>query len=418
MLFAVIMERGQLLKEMNEAGMVIVGGGMAAARACINLRANDYAGSITLISEEDLLPYDRPPLSKASIVDEAAFGPIALLDDDIVKSLKVDVHLGKTVTSINRAEKSVVLPDGSKIFYHKLLIATGAKPRKLNCLGGEHALTLRDHRDTVLLREKFQLGKKIVVIGGGFIGLELASSASKLGCHVTLIEAQPRILMRGVPEAISKIVYDAHVAAGVQMIIGTGLSYLTAHSVHLADGHEIMADTIIAGIGASPETKLAADAGLAIENGIACDDHMQTSDPDIFAAGDCASFILGDRRVRLEAWRSAQEQAATAVANMLGLNKRHNSVPWFWSDQYDLSLQIAGQADLGPHTVQRIPAEGALVLFHLSDDGTIKGASGIGIGNAIGRDIKVAEMLIAKNAKPSPQILADAAQPLKSLLKA
>ena len=397
--------------------MVIVGGGMAAVRACINLRANDYAGTITLVSEENLLPYDRPPLSKASIVDEAAYAPISLLDDDIVKSLKVDVYLGKVVIAANRSEKTISLNDGNTISYHKLLIATGAKPRKLNCPGGEFALTLRDHRDTVLLREKFQTGKNIVVIGGGFIGLELASSASKLGCNVTLIEAQPRILMRGVPEAISKIVHNAHVAAGVNMIIGTGVSHLTSHSVHLSDGREIKADTIIAGIGASPETKLAADAGLSIENGIACNAYMQTSDPDIFAAGDCASFMLGNRRIRLEAWRSAQEQAATAASNMLGLNKLHNHVPWFWSDQYDLSLQIAGQADLGPNTITRIPVEGALVLFHMADDGTIKGASGIGVGNSIGRDIKVAEMLIAKNAKPSAEVLSDPTQPLKALLK-
>jgi 3-phenylpropionate/trans-cinnamate dioxygenase ferredoxin reductase component len=402
---------------MSGAGMVIVGGGMAAARACINLRANDYEGSITLISEEAILPYDRPPLSKASIVDADAYAPVLLLDDSIVASLKVEVRLNTTVTAINRTEKSISLNDGSKISYDKLLLATGAKPRKLNCPGGEHALTLRDHSDTVLLREKFQPGKNIVVIGGGFIGLELASSASKLGCHVTLVEAQPRILMRGVPEAISKIVHDAHVVHGVNMIIGTGISQLTAHAVHLNDGREIKADTIIAGIGASPETKLAVDAGLTIENGIACNAQMQTSDPNIYAAGDCASFILGDRRIRLEAWRSAQEQAATAAANMLGQNKTHSNVPWFWSDQYDLNLQIAGQADQGPITVSRIPAEGALVLFHMSEDGLIKGASGIGIGNAIGRDIKVAEMLIAKNAKPSPEILADATQPLKALLK-
>jgi 3-phenylpropionate/trans-cinnamate dioxygenase ferredoxin reductase component len=402
---------------MSGAGMVIVGGGMAAARACINLRANDYEGSITLISEEAILPYDRPPLSKASIVDADAYAPILLLDDSIVASLKVEVRLATRVSAINRTEKSISLHDGSKISYDKLLLATGAKPRKLNCPGGEHALTLRDYSDTVLLREKFQPGKNIVVIGGGFIGLELASSASKLGCHVTLVEAQPRILMRGVPEAISKIVHDAHVVHGVNMIIGTGISQLTAHAVHLIDGREIKADTIIAGIGASPETKLAVDAGLTIENGIACNAQMQTSDPDIYAAGDCASFILGDRRIRLEAWRSAQEQAATAAANMLGQNKTHSNVPWFWSDQYDLSLQIAGQADQGPITVSRIPAEGALVLFHMSEDGLIKGASGIGIGNAIGRDIKVAEMLIAKNAKPSPEILADATQPLKALLK-
>jgi 3-phenylpropionate/trans-cinnamate dioxygenase ferredoxin reductase component len=402
---------------MSGAGMVIVGGGMAAARACINLRANDYEGRITMVSEEALLPYDRPPLSKASIVDAEAFAPVLLLDDGIVASLKVDVRLNKTVTAINRAEKTISLNDGSKISYEKLLLATGAKPRKLNCPGGEHALTLRDHSDTVSLREKFQPEKDIVVIGGGFIGLELASSASKLGCNVTLIEAQSRILMRGVPEAISKIVHDRHVAAGVTMIIGTGISHLTDQAVHLIDGREIKADTIIAGIGASPETKLAADAGLTIENGIACNAHMQTSDVDIYASGDCASFILGDRRIRLEAWRSAQEQAATAAANMLGQNKTHNNLPWFWSDQYDLSLQIAGQADLGPVTITRVPSEGALVLFHIAEDGAIKGASGIGIGNAIGRDIKVAEMLIAKGAKPSAEILRDASQPLKALLK-
>jgi 3-phenylpropionate/trans-cinnamate dioxygenase ferredoxin reductase subunit len=397
--------------------MVIIGGGMAAARACINLRANDYTGPIIMISEETLLPYDRPPLSKASIVDAEAYAPVLLLDDDIVASLKVDVQLNKTVTAINRTEKSITLNDGAKISYDKLLIATGAKPRKLNCAGGEHALTLRDHKDTVLLREKFQPGKNIVVIGGGFIGLELASSASKLGCNVSLIEAQPRILMRGVPEPIAKIVHDAHVAAGVKMIIGTGISHLTENAVHLTDGRIIPADTIIAGIGASPETKLAADAGLAIDNGIACNEHMQTSDENIFAAGDCASFILNGQRLRLEAWRSAQEQSATAAANMLGQNKIHNNVPWFWSDQYDLSLQIAGQAAQGPITITRVPTEGALVLFHMSEDGLIKGASGIGLGNAIGRDIKVAEMLIAKNAKPSAEILADAAQPLKALLK-
>ena len=401
----------------SSTGIVIVGGGMAAARACINLRANDYAGTITMVSEESLLPYDRPPLSKASIVEEAAFAPVLLLDESIVSSLSVDVRLGKTVTAINRSEKSISLNDGSKIPYTKLLLATGAKPRKLNCPGGEFALTLRDHKDTVALRERFQPGKKIVVIGGGFIGLELASSASKLGCTVSLIEAQPRILMRGVPEPIAKIVHDRHIAAGVSMIIGTGISHLTLNAVHLNDGRVIAADTIIAGIGASPETKLAYDAGLTIENGIACNAQMQTSDPDIYAAGDCASYVLGDRRIRLEAWRSAQEQAATVAANMLGQNQPHTNVPWFWSDQYDLSLQIAGSAELGPNTITRVPAEGAVVLFHMAEDGAIKGASGIGIGNTISRDIKVEEMLIARGAKPAPEILADSTQPLKALLK-
>ncbi len=165
------------------------------------------------------------------------------------------------------------------------MLATGAKPRKLTLPGGEHAITLRNHEDTLDLRKRFQPGKNIVIIGGGFIGLELASSAAKRGCNVTLVEAQPRILMRGVPEPIAKIIHDEHVKHGVTMLVGTGLSHLTANAVHLADGRVIAADSIIAGIGAAPDVKLAADAGLTIENGIACNEHMQTSDAEYFCRG-------------------------------------------------------------------------------------------------------------------------------------
>jgi 3-phenylpropionate/trans-cinnamate dioxygenase ferredoxin reductase component len=401
-------------------GMVIVGGGMAAARACINLRANNYDGPITLVSAENLMPYDRPPLSKSFITEEAEPQSVWLLDEGIAASLKVDMRLGVSATSINRDAKTITLSDGSTLHYAKLLLATGANPRKLSLPGGEHALLLRTHADAVALRAKFQPGKKIVVIGGGFIGLELASSAVSRGCKVTVIEAQPRILMRGVPEAIAKIVHDKHVAAGVTMLMGTGIASLSATTITLRDDRVIKADTIIAGIGASPETTLAQQTGLTIDNGIACDARMQTSDPDIFAAGDCASFIsekFTGRRIRLEAWRSAQEQAATAAENMVGGSKVHNSVPWFWSDQYDLSLQIAGMPDMGAQTVTRTPAPDALILFHLTDTGALIGASGIGPGNSIGRDIKLAEMMITKGMSPSPVILSDASQLLKALLK-
>jgi 3-phenylpropionate/trans-cinnamate dioxygenase ferredoxin reductase component len=403
------------------APIVIIGAGMAGARACINLRANDYAGDIILIGEEQHLPYDRPPLSKSSILQEDTPEPVWLMDETIARELNVTVRNGIQATKINRAEHTVSLSDGSTQAYSKLLLATGAKPRKLTLPGGEFALTLRNHEDTLDLRKRFQPGKKIVIIGGGFIGLELASSAAKRGCNVTLVEAQPRILMRGVPEPIAKIIHDEHVKHGVTMLTGTALSHLTAHAVHLADGRVLPADSIIAGIGAAPDVTLAAEAGLTIENGIACNEHMQTSDPDIYAAGDCASYINqkhNGRRMRLEAWRSAQDQAATAASNMLGVTKVHNSIPWFWSDQYDLGLQIAGMADLGPVTVSRKSAEDSLVLFHLAEDGTLMGASGIGVGNAIGRDIKLAEMMMAKNLKPSPEALADPTQQLKSLLKA
>ena len=396
--------------------VVIIGGGMAGARACINLRANDYQGAITLISEEGLLPYDRPPLSKASMLEEGEPQPIWLLEPGIIASLKVDAKLGIAVTKIDRAAKQVILDDGSMVPYDKLLIATGAKPRSL----GPHALTLRDHKDTLELRKRFKPEKSVVIIGGGFIGLELASSAAKLGSKVTVIEVQPRILMRGVPEPIAKIIHDRHVAAGVEMLVGTAIETINENSVKLKDGRDIAADTIIVGIGASPEVRLAQEAGLVIENGIACNSLMQTSDPDIYAAGDCASFThdkLGGRRIRLEAWRSAQEQAATAAANMLGGAKAHVSVPWFWSDQYELGLQIAGMADMGPRMVERRPVENAVILFHLAENGTLMGVSGIGPGNAIARDVKLAEMMIAKGMKPAAEALADPMVQLKTLLK-
>ena len=400
---------------MSMNSVVIIGGGMAAARACINLRANDYQGQITLISEEALLPYDRPPLSKSSITEELEPAPLYLLEPDIIASLKVEAKLGVAAQKIDRANRKVILANGSSVAYDKLLIATGAKPRSL----GPHALTLRDHRDALILRAKFAPGKRIVVIGGGFIGLELASSAIKRGCHVTVIEAQTRVLMRGVPEAIAAVIHQRHVAAGVKMMMGTGVEEISATQVKLKDGQSIPADTIIAGIGAAPEVGLAQESGLTIDDGIACNAQLQTSDPHIYAAGDCCSFIHEQfgKRIRLEAWRNAQEQAATAVANMLGATKQHTAVPWFWSDQYELGLQIAGMAEAGPVTVERRPAEGALLLFHLAPDGKLMGVSGIGPGNSIARDVKLAEMMIAKGLSPSAAKLADASASLKDLLK-
>lgn len=400
--------------------IVIIGAGMAGARACINLRVHGYGDEIILLGEENYFPYDRPPLSKAFITQEAEPAPIWLMDEAIARELKVDVRQGVAATSISPVERLVVLSNGSSVTYDRLLIATGARPRQLPLPSGEYALTLRNHEDSVELRNRFAAGKSIVIIGGGFIGLELASSATEKGCHVTLIETQPRILMRGVPEGIAKIVHERHVKAGVSMLTGMGLSHLSKNAVHLADGRVLPADSIIAGIGAAPETQLAADAGLAIDNGIACDQQMRTSAPEIYAAGDCASFIhpkLGGRRIRLEAWRSAQDQAATAAENMLGGAKAHTAVPWFWSDQYELGLQMSGFAEKGPITIARAPREDTLVLFHLAEDGTLMGASGIGPGNAVARDIKLAEMMIAKGTKPPADVLADPAQPLKPLIK-
>jgi 3-phenylpropionate/trans-cinnamate dioxygenase ferredoxin reductase subunit len=393
---------------------------MAGARAIVSLRANGFQGPVTLVGEETLLPYDRPPLSKAMLVDEQEPQPVLLLDEGMIASLNAVFVRGVKAIGIDRKAKVLVLEDGRAIAYDKLLIATGAKPRRLTIEGGELAYTLRDFADGDHLRSRLRQSKSAAIIGGGFIGLEVASSARKLGLDVTLVEAQPRILMRGVPEEIAKVVHARHVEAGVTMQVGTALKAVETDGVRLADDRKVKAEIVVAGIGAAPEISLAQAAGLSIENGIACDATLQTSDPDIYASGDCCSFphgLFGNKRMRLEAWRNATDQANVATENMLGAAKPYMAVPWFWSDQYDLSLQIAGNPADGPEIIRRQTGEQSFVMFHRDPEGRLVGASGIGPGNSIARDVKLAEMLIGKRAAPTAEQLADPSVQLKVLLK-
>ncbi|MGB3140660.1 MAG: FAD-dependent oxidoreductase, partial [Aestuariivirga sp.] len=327
---------------------------------------------------------------------------------------------GSAATAIDRSAKTVVLADGKKIPYDRLLIATGAEPRRLSQAGAERALLLRDFADSIKIRSEFIGGKSVAIIGGGFIGLELAASAAKRGCRVTVIEAQPRILMRGVPPEIAARIAARHAEAGVAILTSAVITEIGPDRVLLSDGRQIPADILIAGIGAAPRVKLAESAGLALDNGIACNTYLQTSDPHIFAVGDCCSFphpIFGNERLRLEAWRNASDQASVAVENILGGHRPYDAVPWFWTDQYELNLQIAGLPQRGISTVERVPREGAMILCHLDGTGRLVGASGIGPGNSIARDIRLLEMLIGKRAVPDPAALADPSFQLKSLLK-
>ena len=400
--------------------MVIVGAGKAAARAVVGLREFGWQGAITLVGEETLPPYDRPPLSKAQVTEESEPSPILLLDLETIAALDTTYISGTAATAIDRAPKQVTLADGRTLAYEKLLICTGAKPRKLTLPGAGRAMLLRDFSDTLALRAAFKPGVSVAIIGGGFIGLELASSAIKLGCFTTVIEALPRVLLRGVAEEVAKVVAGRHAEAGVNIITNAEIAAIDIDSVHLADGTRVGADILIAGIGAAPAIALGEQAGLTIDNGIACDGHMRTSDPDIYAAGDCCSFphpLFGNRRMRMEAWRCAQDQASVATHNMAGGDKIFAAVPWFWSDQYELSLQIAGLPADGTMVVRRELKDGAFILCHLKDDGMLVGASGVGKGNSIARDIKLLEMLVAKQAKPDPAELANAEVQLRTLLK-
>ncbi|KRF44237.1 ferredoxin reductase [Paenibacillus sp. Soil787] len=405
--------------------MVIIGAGEAGARAAMELRTQGWLGSITLIGEEMYAPYERPPLSKQSLIEAGEVPPVYIMDNEKMKQNNIDFICGMTVTNIDRDNQSVELVDGMEIRYEKLLLTTGARPRKLIMEGSDTSGVhyLRTQSDVRLLREKLQPGRHIAIIGAGFIGLEVAASAISRGCSVTVIEVGPRILMRGVPEEIARIVEGRHREAGVAFKLGIGIqnihSVKNENAITLADGTVITSDVIIAGIGATPMTSLASSCGLVIENGISVDETLATSDPHIFAAGDCCSIqhpLFGDKRIRLEAWRNAQDQGTHAARSMMGQAEPYTSLPWFWSDQYELTLQVTGLADLAVRTIHRDLKE-AHLYFHLNDEGRLVSVSGIGENAAIAKEIRIGEMLIEKQAKPDPEALADPSVKLKSLLR-
>jgi len=406
-------------------GIVIVGAGECGVRAAFALREEGFEGPVTLIGAEPHLPYERPPLSKDMLAWDEPRGR-SIAEESRFAEAGITLVRSAQAVAVDRAARTVSLADGTALPYRRLLLATGASPRRLPMAEGIAACVyLRTHDDALAIRDRLTSGARVAVIGGGFIGLELAAAVRRRGCAVTVIETQPRILMRGVPAEIAAVIHARHEAAGVRIRCGAGIAAIEPldHGARiLLEGlSPVDADLVVVGIGAVPNTQLAEAAGLALDNGIAVDAHLRTDDPAIFAAGDCCSFpldIYGGRRVRLESWRNAQEQGALAARNMLDRAEPHAAVPWFWSDQYELTLQIAGLPDEGMGTVRRDLGDGAFLLFHIAADGRLVAASGIGPGNAVARDIRLAEMLIARRATPPPEKLAAPETKLKSLLAA
>lgn len=402
---------------------VIIGAGECGARAAFALRDNGHAGPIVLIGSEVLHPYERPPLSKHGLAADAL--PTHVAPREKFAEQNIDLRTGVSAMALDPASRAIELSDGSRIAFDTALLAIGASPRRLPFMpaNSRRIVTLRSHDDAVTIREALGQGRRLAIIGGGFIGLELAASARKAGTAVTLVEGLPRVLSRGVPEAIATRIAARHVAEGVDLRCGVsiaGLEETTDEAVIvLANGDRIAADLVIVGVGAAPNVGLAQIAGLAIDNGIAVNDRLETSAPGIFAAGDCCSFplpIYGGRRVRLEAWRNAQDQGTLAARNMLGHDEPIASVPWFWSDQYDLTLQVVGLADGATTHVTRTLSDDAFLQFDLAEDGRLLAASGMSTGNAVAKDIRIAEMLIARRTHPDPAALADPATKMKALL--
>ena len=404
---------------MTTTGMVVVGAGEAGTRAALTLREAGFDGAITLVGGEAHAPYERPPLSKAALVGDGHPEATWIATEQSLADAQVEFRHGCHATSISRAERMVRCDDGRALPYARLLLATGARPRKLDVPGADVALYLRSLTDARTLWGRLRPRAHLVVVGGGFIGLEVAATAIARGCRVTLLEAGPRVLGRGVPEPIAAWVAARHVAAGVDLRVGVAIERFNDHVVVLADRTEIACDCIVAGVGATPDVELAAQAGLAVENGIRVDATLRTSDDAIYAAGDCCSYpaaLYDGTYLRLEAWRNAQSQGEAAARNMLGDETAFDAVPWFWSDQYDETIQVAGVPGAGPVTVARETPAG-LLFFHLAADGRLVAASGVG-PLSLSKDIRIAEMLIARRVRPDPAQLAAPTVRLRTLLAA
>ncbi|MBY0421411.1 MAG: FAD-dependent oxidoreductase, partial [Parvularculaceae bacterium] len=339
---------------------VIIGAGQAGAQAAQSLRQAGFAGRIVMIGAEAHLPYQRPPLSKAYLKGELDADRLLLRPAAFFEREKVEILLSTRVLEIDRKAGRVIWVGGD-IAYDRLLLSTGAPPRRLICPGndldGVHYL--RTIGDSDRLRPMLHSAGRLAVIGAGYIGLEVAAAARAAGKDVTVLEAAPRVLARVAPPALSAVYEDAHRRAGVDLRLGAEASCIEGRgrveAVVLKSGDRIPCTDVLIGIGAAPETALAVAAGLDVANGVVVDEAARSSDPQIFAAGDMTNFPspLYGRRVRLESVPNAIDQAKAAAAAMAGREAVYNSVPWFWSDQYDLKLQTAGLGEGADATVLR-----------------------------------------------------------------
>lgn len=399
------------------AGMVIIGAGHAAGQAAASLRQEKYTGPITIIGDEAHVPYQRPPLSKAYLSGSQEVERVYLRAEKFYNEKDIDLRLSTRATVIDRNAKTVELEGGEKIDYDKLLISTGSRPRRLSIpgsdLNGIHYL--RTIEDVDGIRASMSEGANLVIVGGGYIGLEVAAVGKELGLNVDVLEMEERILQRVTTPTMSTY-YDAlHRGRGVNIHTNTGVTGFSGNGKVeklLCGDTEFDADLVIVGIGIIPNIELAEAAGLHCDNGIVVDDHCQTSDPDIYAAGDCTNHpnALLNRRLRLESVPNAMDQARTSAANMLGGDKSYAAIPWFWSDQYELKLQMVGfSADGNREVLRGDMASNQFAVFYLNDS-TVVAADAVNSP----KEFMLCKQLVGKSV--DAEVLSDPAADLKSLI--
>ncbi len=401
------------------AGIVVVGGGQAGLSLVSRLRSLGYDGDLTLFCEEPVLPYQRPPLSKKYLLGEFDLERLFLRPQSYFEEQKIDVRTGEPVTGIDPAEKLVTSAQSS-LHYDQLVLTTGSLPRRLpDSIGGSLAgvHVVRTLADVDRMAPDLHSGH-VLVVGGGYIGLEAAAVAAGKGLRVTLIEMADRILQRVAAPVTSDFFRALHLLHGVEIREGTGLKELhgkeRVQNAELTDGTQLDVDAVVVGVGIDPDTRLAESAGLEVQNGIAVDERGRTSDPSIWAAGDCTSFPYKGGRLRLESVQNAIDQAECVAANLLGAEEDYVPYPWFWSDQYDVKLQIAGLNSGYDHVVVRDgETDGSVSHWYFSGD-ILLAVDAMNDPRAY----MIGKRLIEMGKSPTPDQVEDPTTDLKALLKA
>ena len=400
---------------------LIIGASHAAAQACVSLRQGGWTGEITVVGDEPNLPYHRPPLSKDFLSGQKTIEDILIRPSAVYETANVTLKLNTRVTSIEPDRQTAKTDKGETIAYTKLILTTGARIRRLPVPGQDlpNVFYLRDTQDVLAIKAQVAAGKQAVIIGGGYIGLETAASLRKQNMEVTVLEAMPRILQRVTAPELSSFYKRVHTEEGVKILESVGATEIVKDGTRLkvitgAD-HSLSADMVIIGIGVIPNTELAAEAGLTIGNGIEVNAFCQTSHPDVYAAGDVTWHhnIIYDRHIRLESVPNATEQAKVCAAHINGKENPYNSLPWFWSDQFDLKLQIAGLSEGYDDIVIRGDIEGSrsFAAYYFAGDRILA----VDAVNAP-RDFMMAKMALSKGKNLSKAILQDPDAELKSAM--
>ena len=400
---------------------VIAGAGHAGGRAAEALRSADFDGRIVLIGEENYPPYERPPLSKELLRGDDGYERTFLNPAEFYAGKGIEHRPGTRVEGIEAEAHRLRLGDGETFDYDKLLLTTGGRVRRLTLPGAEldGVHYLRGIDDSLAIRKALAADASIVIIGGGFIGLEVAASARARGCAVSVIEMQDVLLGRVADPEIGRLLAEVHGAHGVEVLTGIGVERLDGDGrvrrVGCSNGRTLDADAVIVGIGIIPNAELAEEAGLEVDNGIVVDVFGRTSDPDIHAAGDVANHpnpILG-HRVRLESWQNAQNQGISVARNMCGVGAPYAEVPWFWSDQFDINLQMAGAPESWDRLVWRgDPASNRFIVFYMAGDVVVA----VNAFN-LGREVRIARNLIERKTPVADADLADEGIKLRDLAR-